>query len=147
MSERAELGLDRSVDSIRYPAWTPPPMFSLSNRWSGGQTLLTANDSNRHPSMLLFLPCSPDLSCLKHHSSLTSLAIEAPSSGWQLASLQLGYLVHLDTLKQLSLASRCWGPAGHVGQLGVQSPVSPGGIKSPGVLRCGNGTLQASNSR
>lgn len=58
--------------------------------------------------------CSPDLSCLKHHPTLSSLFVEAAGAGWQLSSLQLGYLVHVTSLKQLSLASRwCGGSVGH----------------------------------
>ncbi|WIA28226.1 hypothetical protein OEZ86_010782 [Tetradesmus obliquus] len=53
----------------------------------------------------------PDLSCLKHHSCLRSLAIEAGGPGWQLSSLQLAHLVHIDSLRQLSLASRGRAPA------------------------------------
>ncbi|WIA08152.1 hypothetical protein OEZ85_007607 [Tetradesmus obliquus] len=53
----------------------------------------------------------PDLSCLKHHSCLRSLAIEAGGPGWQLSSLQLAHLVHIDSLRQLSLASRGGAPA------------------------------------
>jgi hypothetical protein len=56
--------------------------------------------------------CSPDLSCLQHHSCLRSLAIEAAGMGWQLSSLQLGHLVHIGSLRQLSLASR--GGAGYL---------------------------------
>uniref|UniRef100_A0A383W353 F-box domain-containing protein n=1 Tax=Tetradesmus obliquus TaxID=3088 RepID=A0A383W353_TETOB len=53
----------------------------------------------------------PDLLCLKHHSCLRSLAIEAGGPGWQLSSLQLAHLVHIDSLRQLSLASRGGAPA------------------------------------
>lgn len=97
----------------------------------------------------LFHCCSPDLSCLKYHTCLSSLAVEAPATGWQLSSLQLGYLVHLDTLRQLSLASKCCA-GGHPGGGPVvsHSPIPlPVGLKSPGALRSMSGSLQPCSSR
>ena len=85
------------------------------------------------------------------------MAIEAGGPGWQLSSLQLAHLVHIDSLRQLSLASRGGTPAhapphtaahahGHgSAQLGGHvSParshprlMSPGGGSSGGCNRCG----------
>lgn len=119
-------------------------------------TPLELSRSVKCTCFLLFChTCSPDLACLKHHSSLASLAIEAPNTGWQLSSLQLGYLVHIDTLKQLSLAGRCWGPghdhAGqqHSGPNHLVAGGSPGvASRSPGALRSGMSvTTQPSSSR
>jgi hypothetical protein len=67
---------------------------------------------NAAAAVLLLCPCSPDLSCLKHHRRLRSLAIQAAGTGWQLSSLQLGHLVHVDSLRKLSLASK--GGPGHL---------------------------------
>lgn len=61
---------------------------------------------------VMFAACSPDLSCLQHHSCLAILSIEAAGSCWQLSGLQLNYLVHISSLRQLRLASRWCGGGG-----------------------------------